>query len=111
LVTRRGPLLRPSDDDRTLYEASRKQLDRVDLGRPVRLTGISVSDFVGPAEPPQLGLFAAPKGETTQGADDRRDALNAALDAIADRFGDEAVVRADLSGRRRRRSDGGVDRE
>ena len=64
LVTRRGTLSRSSDDDRTLYEASRKQLDRVDLGRPVRLTGISVSDFVGTAEPPSSASSLRQGGKT-----------------------------------------------
>ncbi|BDG03676.1 DNA polymerase IV [Anaeromyxobacter oryzae] len=97
LVTRRVTLPQPTDDDRAIYEAARAQLERIDLARPVRLTGISVSDFAGGEERGQLGLFAAdvvprPPEET------RRRKLNAALDALADRFGENTVTRADLAG-------------
>jgi DNA polymerase-4 len=107
LVTRRVTLARPSDDDRTLFDAARAQLERVDLTRPIRLTGISVSDFAGPAERRQLGLFsdASPAPEPPEAG--RRRALHTALDALADRFGEGAVVRADLAGRRRHGPGGG----
>ncbi|MGB8930720.1 MAG: DNA polymerase IV, partial [Anaeromyxobacteraceae bacterium] len=64
LVTRRTTLAVPTDDDRALFHAARGQLDRVDLARPVRLTGVSVSGLVASrgSEVPageQLGLFAA----------------------------------------------------
>jgi DNA polymerase IV len=101
-VTRRVTLPRATDDDRAIYEAALAQLERVDLARAVRLTGISVSEFAGPAEQSQLGLFgeAAPPPPP---ADARRKALNAAMDALRDRFGEEVVTPADLAGRPRRR--------
>ncbi len=112
LVTRRVTLDRPTDDDRSLFDAARAQLERVDLRRPVRLTGISVSGFAGEEEGPgQLGLFSGPAEEPGLQEEARRKALNAALDAIAGKFGDEAVVRADLAGRPRRRSDGGSEED
>jgi DNA polymerase-4 len=103
-VTRRTTLERPTDDDHAIVEAARHLLDRVDLARPVRLTGISVSDFAAEAERGQLDLFGggpppAPPEE------ERRRALNAALDRIADRFGDGTVRPADLAGRPRRGGD------
>jgi len=73
----------------------------VDLARPVRLTGISVSGFAGEAERGQLDLFGAQKRVPPPG-EERRKALNAALDRIADRFGDGTVVPADLADRPRR---------
>ncbi|HYD42288.1 MAG TPA: DNA polymerase IV [Anaeromyxobacter sp.] len=100
LVTRRVTLGHPTDDDRILFDAARAQLDRVELARRVRLTGISVSDFAGPAERGQLGLFAGPAPAAEPPDAGRRRALHSALDALADRFGDDAVVRADLAGRR-----------
>jgi DNA polymerase-4 len=58
----------------------------------VRLTGVAVSGFEeGPA---QLGLFGA-----TDPAGGRRAALNAAIDALADRFGEGAVKPATLAER------------
>ncbi len=100
-ITRRVTLGAPTDDDRVLYDAARAQLDRADLSRAVRLTGVSVSDFATPAERGQLGLFPEPTADPPAEVA-RRQALHTALDAIADRFGDRAVVRADLVGRPRR---------
>ncbi len=99
-ITRRVTLDRPTDDDRAIVDAARRLLDRVDLSRPVRLTGISVSGFADEAERGQLDLFggAAPPPPD----EDRRRALNAAIDRIADRFGDGAVRPADLAGGKRR---------
>ncbi len=103
LITRRVTLGRPTDDDRLIFDAARAQLERVDLSRPIRLTGVSVSDFATPAERGQLGLFPEASQEAPPSeAAARRQALNSALDAIAGRFGDGAVVRADLAGRPRR---------
>ncbi len=96
LVTRRATLERPTDDDRAVFEAARALLARIDLGRPVRLTGISVSGFAGDADRAQLDLFGPAPSEPRD--DGKRRALNAALDRLADRFGEGAVVPADLAG-------------
>jgi DNA polymerase-4 len=101
LVTRRITLPFATDDDHALYQAARAQLDRVDLARPVRLTGVSVSGFEGEVGPGQLDLFAA--GDAAPPDASRRRALNAALDDIAGRFGEGAVTRADEGEPRRRR--------
>ncbi len=100
LVTRRTTLERPTDDDRAVYGAARALLARVDLGNPVRLTGISVSGFAGERERAQLDLFggAVPQDGAGAGEEDKRRALNAAVDRLADRFGEGAVLPADLAG-------------
>jgi DNA polymerase-4 len=82
LATRRCTLPGATDDGKTLFEAARAQLDRADLARPVRLTGISASGLDGPPE--QLGLFESRLPV-------RRAALNAAIDALAERYGPDAV--------------------
>jgi DNA polymerase-4 len=95
LVTRRTTLEHATDDDQVIYDAARAQLARVDLSRPVRLAGLSVSGFAGPAERGQLGLFAdAPERSPEV---EKRRALNAALDRLTQRFGERAVRRADLA--------------
>jgi DNA polymerase-4 len=101
LVTRRATLQRPTDDDHAIFDAARGLLARVELARRVRLTGISVSGFAAETERSQLDLFAPPAPPE----DGRRRALNAAVDRLADRFGEGTVLPADLAGpppRRRR---------
>ncbi len=94
LVTRRCTLPSATDDGKVLFEAARAQLERADVARPVRLTGVSASDFRPGHE--QLGLFQ-PRPEAP-----RREALNAALDDLARRFGERAVRPASLSRKRER---------
>jgi len=89
-VTRRSTLAAGTDDGAEIYRAIREDLSRADLSRAVRLTGVTVSGFdEGPA---QLGLFGAagPPGG-------KRAALNAAMDALADRYGEGAVKPATLA--------------
>jgi DNA polymerase-4 len=87
LVTRRKTLDEPTDDGQTLYREACALLDRVDLRKAIRLTGVSTQDFGAGRE--QLGLFEN-KGPS------RTDKLNAALDKISSKFGSSAVVTADL---------------
>jgi DNA polymerase-4 len=98
--TRQRTLAEPTDDDLTVYRVARSLLrealreDR-EAGRvsPVRLIGVSTSGLV---EGQQLGLFDAA----------RAGRLNAALDAVRSRFGDEALDRANArDGERKRFSD------
>ncbi len=89
-VTRRATLGAGTDDAAEIYRAIREDLSRADLSRPVRLTGVAVSGFdEGSA---QLGLFGADAP-----TDGKRAALNAAIDALADRFGEGAVKPATLA--------------
>ena len=99
--SRQRTLPEPTDDDLRIYEIARALLRAaLDADRDgghaaaVRLVGVSASGLVAGA---QLGLF-----------DDARTArLNAALDAVRDRFGDTALDRASAkeAGGRRRLSD------
>ena len=91
LVTRRCTLAAATDDGAAVFAAAREQLERVELDRPVRLIGVSVSGFEARAE--QLGLF-----EQRPAADAaRRAAVNAAVDAVNRRFGREAIRPATLA--------------
>lgn len=88
LLTRRRTLETPTDDGQTLYRTAVELLAEAHGGRPVRLTGVAAQELVtGEA---QLGLFPAPPP--------RHSKLNAALDAIAARFGAGAVTTADVAG-------------
>jgi len=87
----------PTDDDLIIYKSARQLLraalaDDREHGRasPVRLVGVSLSGLVAGK---QLGLF-----------DHARTArLNAALDAVREKFGDDALDRASARERRERR--------
>jgi DNA polymerase-4 len=87
LVTRRATLPEPTDDGQTLYRTALALLERYDLRRAVRLTGVAAQDLSTTAA--QLSLLATPPT--------RAQRLNAALDRITDRFGGRAVVPADLT--------------
>jgi DNA polymerase-4 len=99
-LTRRTTLPRPTDDGGEIYRSVREDLGRAGLDRPVRLTGVTVSGFdAGTVEPDQLGLFGAAPGPASREGQGKREALNAALDALADRFGEGAVKPATLAER------------
>jgi DNA polymerase-4 len=89
LLTRRTTLPEPSDDGPTLYRTACELLERGPLPKRLRLTGVAAHDLQNAGA--QLGLFAA--------APSRAARLNAALDRIAERFGDDAVTTADLTAR------------
>jgi DNA polymerase-4 len=86
LLTRRTTLPEPTDDGQLLYRAAIELLGRERLRARVRLTGVAAHEL--DQRSPQLGLFAA--------APSRSDRLNAALDRIADKYGRDAVVPADI---------------
>jgi len=96
--TRQRTLAEPTSDDLAIFETARALLrdalaSDLEAGRvsPVRLVGVTMSGLVGGE---QIDLFT--------GA--RMSRLNAALDAVRSRFGDDALDRAsarEAKGRRR----------
>ncbi len=103
--TRQLSLLEPTDDGDVIAQVARSLLADA-LARPVRLLGVGVSGLVREAAGShQLALFAASdatratsdvgRGDTRSlRAPPRKRELNRALDALADRFGDDVVRRA-----------------
>jgi len=89
LVTRRVTLEAPTDDGEALLRAASALLERIDLARRVRLVGVAASGFEE-AAPAQLDLFGASPAQGSQ----KRAALNAAVDRLAERFGARAVQKA-----------------
>ena len=87
-ITRRVTLNSPTDDGQLLYREALALLQKADLRRRIRLTGVSGQELVGGED--QLGLFSAEEPPK------KNEKLNQALDAIASKFGNKAVVTADL---------------
>jgi DNA polymerase-4 len=85
LVTRSETLPAPTDDGSILSRTVMKLWDREPPGIPLRLVGVQVSGL-DKDRPVQIGLFEAPE-------DERRNALNVALDDIVAKFGPGAVKR------------------
>ncbi|MEO1718260.1 MAG: DNA polymerase IV [Planctomycetota bacterium] len=89
-ITRAQTLERAVDDTDSLYVAARSLFDawaEVSF-RPVRLIGVSASQLTGDGEPEQLGLFE------DAGAQEKRRAVDAAFDAINEKFGKRVITRA-----------------
>lgn len=90
--SRRRRLREPADDTDTIYEAARALLAEFETERRrVRLTGISVADLS--QGPPPRTLFPDPVRE-------KRRALETAVLAVQNRFGEESLTRAALQQRR-----------
>lgn len=93
VVTRRTTLDAATDDGQALYRAALQLFERVPTRKAVRLTGVSAQDLDQPSAGGgggQIGLFEAPPKPKPV------DRLNAALDKIAEKFGQAAVTTADL---------------
>ena len=81
-ITRRRTLAVPTQTSRTLFSVARELLATEIKGKPYRLIGAGLSDFVDAAD--GLDLFAE---------DERRERKSeAAIDALRERFGKGAVV-------------------
>jgi len=86
IATRQQTLPSPTDDGAEIYRVAAQLLSKAEP-RPIRLTGVHASDLG--AQEPQLDLFDAGR--------QKRQRLNRSLDAIAEKYGSEAVVPADLA--------------
>ena len=91
IQTRQETLPLPTDDGGEIYRIAARLLTKMEA-RPIRLTGVHAGDLGD--EVAQLGLF-------DQGRK-KRDRLNQSLDAIAEKFGDGAVLPADLLAARKK---------
>ncbi|MEN0021403.1 MAG: DNA polymerase IV, partial [Planctomycetota bacterium] len=88
-ITRATTLDEATDRTDELWRAALATFDAwaASSFRPVRLVGVSVSGLTAASEPRQAGLFGA---ET----DERSGRLDEAADAIAKKFGKDAITRA-----------------
>ena len=92
-ITRSQTLTESSNEGSAIYLTVCRMLDKTDVGdRPVRLLGVSVSQLSDSRSGEQLSLFDSNRRSQ------KRKELYAALDALADRFGEESVRPATLIG-------------
>lgn len=88
---RQHRLVQPTASAADLLSLARTLLDDWHEGEPVRLVGLTAYDLRAANAPTQLDLFAAP-------AVQQNHRLDAALDALRQRFGEAAVVRGSALG-------------
>jgi DNA polymerase-4 len=92
-ITRAMTLPEPADTTEAIYHAALTLLRQTNPTRAVRLIGVT-SGSLQPAADRQLSLFADQPTEKDRKVAD-------AMDAIRDRFGTEAIIRARLAKRRK----------
>ena len=92
-TTHARTLAEATDSGNRLFRLASELFAEVHRGKKVRLLGIYASHFG--AETPQLGLFEEAKAPSP---------LDRVRDEVQKRFGDEAITRASLLGRRERRN-------
>ena len=85
-VSRQTKLEAPIDETSEIYRRAVELFDRYWKGEPLRLLGVTVSDF-DREEEHQLSLF-----ETAEGDEKNRD-LDRVVDQIRRKYGDEAIMR------------------
>ncbi len=92
--TRQLTLAEPTDDGEVVAQVAKSLLEDA-LVEPVRLLGVGVSGLVDEqGRATQLSLFDVASDAKSIQAPPRKRKLNRALDALADRFGDDVVRRA-----------------
>jgi DNA polymerase IV len=100
-ITRRGTDDAPTADGGEIFRRVWTAFSKVPRPQAIRLIGLSVSSFVGAADPQQLSLLER---------SDRTERLGRLTDEVRTRFGPQALVRGSLletvRRRARRRSDG-----
>ncbi len=85
-ITRSKTLAEPVNTTRRIHQTAAELLGAEEIARPVRLIGLGVSNLIFGGR--QLSLL--------EGADDRAERMERAVDQLRDKFGREAIVRADL---------------
>ena len=95
-ITRSHTLPQPISSTQTLFDVGCRLLRAEVLRQPVRLIGLGLSGFDdAPAQLALPGVFRG-AGEQDPAEEDRRQRLDAALDAVRARFGKTAVQRGRL---------------
>lgn len=102
-VSHQTTLYTPTNQTDFIYQTACLLFDEIWDGTPVRLLGIRSSKLAADTEPVQLSLFDLPQtiqpaapAAHMQPSSKKKEQLDAALDSIRKRYGDNAVVRGSL---------------
>lgn len=86
-------LTKPTNEDQVIYETACRLFEESWNGEPVRLLGIRTAKLVDAAEPEQLSIFDI---ELPKPPDEKHQKLNAAMEEIRKKYGNNAVMKASL---------------
>lgn len=84
-------LSKPTSDEQVLLDTACRLFQEAWTGEPVRLLGIRTAKLVDAGEPEQMSIFDL---EPQKPVDEKRQRLNAAMNQIREKYGDDAVMKA-----------------
>ena len=84
-------LPKPTSDEQVLLDTACRLFQEAWTGEPVRLLGIRTAKLVDAGEPEQMSIFDL---EPQKPVDEKRQRLNAAMNQIRKKYGDDAVMKA-----------------
>ena len=86
-------LSKPTNENQVLHETACKLFEESWNGRPIRLLGLRTAKLVDESEPEQLSIFDI---ELPKQPDEKHQKLNAAMEKIRKRYGNNAIIKASL---------------
>lgn len=84
-------LAKPTNESKMIYDTACKLFEEVWNGEPVRLLGIRTAKLCAETEPEQLSIFDV---EFPKEPDEKHKKLNAAMDSIKKKYGNNAIMKA-----------------
>ena len=84
-------LSKPTSDEQILLDTACSLFQEAWTGEPVRLLGLRTAKLVDAGEPEQMSIFDL---EPQKPVDEKRQRLNAAMNQIKEKYGDNAVMKA-----------------
>lgn len=90
-ISHQTQLSKPTSDEQVLLDTACRLFHEAWTGEPVRLLGIRTAKLVDAGEPEQMSIFDL---EPQKPVDEKRQRLNAAMNQIRKKYGDDAVMKA-----------------